>query len=139
MTKRKPMPAKTAVVAISLATGERTEYPTIRRCADEGGFEYSSVRNVLHGRQKSHSGFKFEALSPLRQKKPNGNIVKVAELRNKGLSNEEIAKVMSLKPSTIPYYACQASNMGLTKSYREVQEELAHKNRITFSWARPSL
>lgn len=131
MKKRKPMPAKTAVVAISLATGERTRYPTIRQCADIGGFDYSSVRNCLHGRQKSHAGFKFEALTPLRQKKPNGNIVKVAELRNQGLSNEEIAEVMSLKPATIPYYACQASNMGLTKSYREVQDDL--------KWARHGL
>ncbi|MGL5215852.1 MAG: hypothetical protein ACRC8R_12050 [Aeromonas hydrophila] len=126
------MPAKTAVVAISEATGERTHYPTIRQCAELGGFDYSSVRNVLHGRQKSHAGFKFEALTPLRQGKPNTNIVKVARLRNMGLSNAEIAERMSLKPSTIPYYAAQAVNMGLTKTYREVKEELEARDRMRF-------
>ncbi|ANZ52250.1 putative HNH homing endonuclease [Aeromonas phage Ahp2] len=137
MKKPKKMPAKTAVVAISIATGERVSYPTIRQCAELGGFEYSSVRNVLHGRQKSHAGFTFEALTPLRQKKPNGNIVKVAELRNKGLSNNEIAEKLGLKPSTIPFYACQATNMGLTDTYRRVQERLAIKNRIT--WQPPKI
>lgn len=126
------MAAKTAVMAISLTTGERIKYETIRQCAELGGFDYSSVRNVLHGRQKSHAGFKFEALTPLRQGKPNTNIVKVARLRNMGLSNGEIAERMKLKPATIPYYAAQAVNMGLTKTYRQVQAELEARDRMRF-------
>ncbi|MGL4505770.1 MAG: LuxR C-terminal-related transcriptional regulator [Aeromonas sobria] len=119
------MPAKTAVVAICLTTGNRAEFATIRRCADEGGFEYTSVRNCLHGRAKSHAGHRFEALTPLRKTKTTTNIAKVAALRNKGLSNPEIAKKLGISPSTIPVYASQAVALGLTKTWHEVQQDLA--------------
>lgn len=125
MKKRKVMPAKTAVAAICLTTGTRVEFPTIRRCSDEGGFDYTAIRNCLHGRAKSHAGHRFEALGPLRKVKTTTNIAKVAQLRNKGLSNPEIAKKLGLDPKTIPVYACQAVALGLTKKWREVAEDLA--------------
>lgn len=122
--KTKPMPLKTSVIATSIKTGDVVIYPSIRQCSERGGFEYSSVRNCLHGRQKSHAGFTFEAATPLRARKANGNIPKVAALRNRGLDNDAIAAKLGISPRTVPVYASQAVNMGLTKVWREILEDM---------------
>lgn len=117
------MPMKTGVTATSIRTGDVVHYPSIRQASEIGGFIYSSVRNCLHGRQKSHAGFTFEASSPLRKRKANGNIPKVAALRNQGVDNDTIAKMLGMSPKTVPVYASQAVNMGLTKTWREICED----------------
>ncbi|AWH15009.1 putative HNH homing endonuclease [Aeromonas phage 85AhydR10PP] len=124
MTKPKKMPARTSVEATCLTTGNVAVFRSIRSCAEDGGFEYSSIRNCLHGRLKAHAGHSFRALSPLREKKQCGNIVKVAKLRNRGLSNAQIAMKLGISPKTVPVYASQAVSAGLTKTWHEVQEDM---------------
>lgn len=119
-------PARTAVKATCLSSGKVFEWPSIRQCADDGGFDYTSIRNALTGKSKDnvHAGHRFEAATPLRQTKPTTNVVKVAKMRNKGMGNVEIAKVLGFTTSTVAVYACHARNLGLTLTLREVRENL---------------
>lgn len=130
LANRRPntQPVSTRVMAISLSTGEEVIYETIRRAAEIGGFEYSSIRNCLHGRQKSHAGFRFEADTPLRAKAVESNITKVAALRNQGLDNQAIADKLGLVLGTVAVYGSQAVNLGLTKRYRDVLDDLEFAN-----------
>ncbi|MGL4355698.1 MAG: hypothetical protein ACRCTP_17835 [Aeromonas popoffii] len=136
LAQRNPnaQPARTAVKATCLSSGNVYEWSSIRKAADEGGFDYTSLRNALTGKAKGnvHAGHRFEASTPLRQTKPTSNVVKIAEMRNKGMGNVEIAKVLGFTTNTVAVYACHARNLGLTKTLAEVREELAHKNRINF-------
>ncbi|APU01208.1 hypothetical protein [Aeromonas phage 32] len=127
LANRKPdaQPARTAVKATCTVTGHVSTYDSIRKCADVGGFDYTSIRAALSGRLPSHAGHTFEALTPLRKEKPAPNLTKVAELRNKGMSNQEIADELSMTIGTVAVYACQAVHLKLTKKYRDVLEDLA--------------
>ncbi|APU00792.1 hypothetical protein [Aeromonas phage Asp37] len=128
LAQRNPsaQPARTAVRAICQSSGVVHEWASIRKCADEGGFDYTSVRNALTGKSKDciHAGHKFEAVTPLRRTKPTTNVVKIAKMRNRGMGNVEIAKVLGFTTNTVAVYACHARNLGLTKTLREVREDL---------------
>lgn len=47
------------VVAVSIATGEETEYPSVRQASIQGGFIDSMIRGVLAGQYYSHYGYTF--------------------------------------------------------------------------------
>ncbi|MGL4755226.1 MAG: hypothetical protein ACRCXB_22940 [Aeromonadaceae bacterium] len=115
-------PLRTAVIATNVKTGEKLHFKSIQETA-RSGFTYSSVRNALRTGH-THAGFTFKASGPQRALKVNNLIQRVANLRNKGKSNPEIAEALNIQRGTVGCYASIAHKMGLTLTYAEVQENL---------------
>ncbi|MGL5285921.1 MAG: hypothetical protein ACRC8D_07250 [Aeromonas sp.] len=113
------------IKATSQLTGEEFVYDSIRDAARKGGFNYNSIRWCLLGIQGSHVGFVFERLSPPRPPSNRSTVTtRVAQLRNEGLSNAQIAERLNMDQRYVAMIASHAILMGLTKKYHTVQREL---------------
>lgn len=101
------------------------EYPSIYDVR-LGGFSPWAVRQAVRGRQKHHAGYEWKPLSPMPVTVPK-RTHEVAELRNAGRTDEEIAKLLGI---TLGHAKCRASRavaMGLTKKFAEVQRDIANR------------
>ncbi|MGL5285922.1 MAG: hypothetical protein ACRC8D_07255 [Aeromonas sp.] len=125
-TKRIP------IRVIHIATRREVEFPSIAAAAEEGGFDAAQIRHCLRGRRAQHCGHIFRYVDP--SKRPTQEtapfILEVAELRNAGLSNVEIAEVRGCTPSTIAHYLSLATATGLCKSYHQTQRDIRARKAI---------
>ncbi|AWH14562.1 hypothetical protein [Aeromonas phage 13AhydR10PP] len=108
-------PQKTAVIATNIRTGKQHLYQSMQQAADEGGFSYQYVVQCVRGLITQHAGFTFAPVSGLRPvEKPNPRLYPIADLRNQGMTNKQIATETGLKLDTVQKYAKQAARLGLT-------------------------
>lgn len=102
----------TPVIATCQTTGQTYHYKSITEAAIKGGFERSCVVSCVHGKQKAHGGYTFKAPSkPSWQ--PSPRLVQVAEMRNAGLSNIQIAAQIGITANSVKAKACQARALGM--------------------------
>ncbi|MGY3887220.1 hypothetical protein [Aeromonas aquatica] len=117
----------TAVRAIA-PTGDVYEYPSIAACVADGGFCYAQVRHALRGRVKRHVGWRFEALTPLRATPHESGhyprTMKVIELRNRGLTNDEIAAALGMAKPCVARHASYGVSAGLCMTYHQTRRKL---------------
>lgn len=122
-------PLRTEVKATCIADGTVTTYRSIREANKKGGFTYTSVRNSLRT-GSPHAGHKFEPIGKQRKLRAGNLVSRVAKQRNAGMTNPQIAESLGITRDTVGVYASIANKMGLTKTYREVQEDLAFSGKI---------
>lgn len=77
-----------------------------------------------------HAGYTFEAKGPTRTLKRDNVHHRVARLRNKGLTNGEIAIKLGLTKGTVVVAGTIAHQMGLCGTYWETREELDCRGKL---------
>ncbi|QIZ02664.1 hypothetical protein AhyVDH1_059 [Aeromonas phage AhyVDH1] len=108
------------VVGVSIATGERFTYPSIAAACREGGFQDDCVALCVKGLARHHAGFKWHEEGKEDQAPtPSPQVMAVAELRNAGHTNREIAAIMGVSYGQIRVYAARAVVAGLCKSRKK--------------------
>ncbi|MGL5483812.1 MAG: RNA polymerase sigma factor [Aeromonas veronii] len=117
-------PTSTAIRGTRIHKGVKhvVEYPSIVAAA-EGGFSTYAIRQAVRGRQSHHAGYKWEALTPIKESIPP-RTAEVARLRNEGKTNEEIAAIMGITVGHVSCRASRAVSMGLTKTFARVRRDL---------------
>ena len=104
----------TALVSTNISTGETHNYSSMREAASKGGFDYRRVQACIRQLAKSHAGFTFAPVGPLRPVTlVRPRIHEAAKHIEQGLTAAQVAKVMGLSKATVFVYARQARSLGV--------------------------
>lgn len=102
----------TPVIAVCQVTDQTYHYKSVTEAVTRGGFERSCVISCIYGRQASHGGYTFKAPS-VKVGKPSPRILQIADLRNRGFSNIQIAAYIGITANSVKVLACKARALGL--------------------------
>ncbi len=91
-------------------------FPSITE-AEKQGYSADCIGHCLRGRTKSHAGYSWEAEGVAKpEPKPTRSMITVANFRNFGYSNKEIAEHMGISHQTVRVYAGRCIALGMIKS-----------------------
>lgn len=108
------------VVGVSIATGERFAYPSIAAACRDGGFQDDCIALCVKGLARHHAGFTWHEEGKEGQPpKVSPQVQAVADLRNTGHTNREIAAIMGVSYEQTRVYAARAVVAGLCKSRKK--------------------
>lgn len=84
--------------------------------AEREGFSADCIGHCLKGRTKSHAGYSWMRDGKQEKPKPTKSLITVANYRNCGYPNKEIAKLMRISEQTVRVYAGRCIALGMCKS-----------------------
>ena len=84
--------------------------------AEREGFSADCIGHCLRGRTKSHAGYTWSAVGKRFKPATTRSMDTVAEFRNSGYSNKEIAELMGITHQTVRVYAGRCIALGMIKS-----------------------
>lgn len=117
------------VKAVNLATGESAVYASMGIAAKKGGWCLTAIRSCVRGTMPSHGGYSFQAMEGLAPLLSSNPVIIAAKLRNKGMTNQQIADKMSITLNTARYYCSQGVNLGICKTYHETRIDAEFKGK----------
>ncbi len=91
-------------------------FPSITE-AEKQGYSADCIGHCLRGRTEFHAGYSWEAEGVAKvEPKPTPSMVAVANFRNRGYSNKEIAELMGVSCRTVRVYAGRCIALGMIES-----------------------
>lgn len=105
------------LIATHRTTGTVTTFESITE-AEQEGYSADCIGHCLKGRAKHHAGYTWEEEGkgkPVPSASPK--MKEVADYRNKGLRNKQIAVLMGINEKTVRVYAGRCIQAGLIESH----------------------
>lgn len=103
------------LIATSLVGSATMTFKSIAH-AEREGFSADCIGHCLRGRTKSHAGYTWEAVGKRFKPATTKSMATVAEFRNCGYSNKEIAELMGITHQTVRVYAGRCIALGMCES-----------------------
>lgn len=103
------------LIATSIVGSATMTFKSIAH-AEREGFSADCIGHCLKGRTKSHAGYRWTREGGQENPKPTKSMATVAEFRNCGYSNKEIAELMGITYQTVSVYAGRCIALGMCKS-----------------------